>query len=104
MFIKILQVKINSKIELDSCENQNTKWNKLNSEILTRSFDNDSIANEYIYKNLGDLLRIRPSIKDEINDLKERIQNKIMCLESIIKRLDYIPESKIKLPPAKPEA
>jgi predicted nucleotide-binding protein len=90
----------NSQHELDEATNIKKKWSEFNLEMFKRLFDNSAIAKEY--EEAGSLsfafIGGEYSFKDEVQDFRDSIGKKIIKLESILERLDLIPEIMPNLP------
>lgn len=84
---------IRSEQELDKYRSENKKWNSYNTEYLSRCFDVQSISESY--SNVADWgsLRMNPSLGQLIESFRKGIEKKITELESILERLELIPES-----------
>ena len=69
------------------------KWDSYNSELISRSFDdNDSPQSYYrVYGRTGDPTRLFG--EDIIKEAKQQINEKVVCLESIMGQLPLIPQT-----------
>jgi predicted nucleotide-binding protein len=88
---EIRNLVINSEGDFERARAERSKWSQYNTELLTRLFDNQSIALEYNRVGLRALV-INPSFAQRVKDLNECIDNSINQLESILDRLELIPE------------
>jgi hypothetical protein len=88
---------IRSHVELREAERREREWRDYNYEFLFRSFSKDEYANEY-----DNAKRPVHLVEDRYYDsefevypkrLTRSIEAQIACLDSIIKRLDLIPEN-----------
>ncbi len=86
---ELLNIRINSMSELDNAKAELTKWSSYNVVLLSRLFDNSSIAGEF-KKPLPSY--IMPSLQQHINSFHDHLQRKITILESVIQRLDLYDE------------
>ncbi len=89
---------IRGQEKLEQAKTECSKWSQYNIELLKCLFDTDSIANGYA--RLDVLLLVNTK---RLPDLRKRIEKDIAQLESILERLDLIPES-TKVPHAKHNA
>ncbi len=91
---EIRETPINSPQELDSAEKSYGKWNDFNVELLKRLFTNDELSEEYdrwagsMVMSLGEKY-----LGEKVSDFYEEIDEKIHRLESMVERLELIPES-----------
>lgn len=91
---EIGELKIGSELSLKEARAELDKWSKYNRELLARLFDNASIVEEYdrstsipFFAVLGEL-----NITHEIEDFRNDIGYHTRALESILERLELIPE------------
>lgn len=87
----ILEHPIGSLEELERLRKEYYRWSSYNTELLTRFFDNQSIADEYDLW-IG-FAGGRQSPSEEIRDFRRDVQEKISRLQSILERLELISES-----------
>jgi len=90
---ELLESTISDMEELDKVKNELTKWSDYNRELLLRLFSNETIAQNYERADLGIGMLINPSFQFRVNRLKQKIQRRITILESIVGRLELIPEN-----------
>ena len=90
--IAIRDLPISSEEDLQRARAEHSKWSEYNTELLTRLFDNKSIADEY---NRSYIAVVSPnsSFSWEVSDFREDVQDNITRLEAILERLELIPES-----------
>ena len=90
--IAIRDLPIPSEEDLQRARAERSKWSEYNTELLTRLFDNKSIADEY---NRSYIAVVSPnsSFSWEVSDFREDVQDNITRLEAILERLELIPES-----------
>ena len=69
-----------------------TKWDLYITELLSRSFSDDSLLNEYRSVKLP---RYSGSWSDKAEIHEERIRRRVTFLESIVERIGLIPESPV---------
>lgn len=104
---KIQNLSINSTEALYLAENEKSNWEKYNEELLVRMFDNQAIVNEY--KEVKELrsflyvqnqfLGVRVSYEEIADRFRKDIHEKINYLETLIIRLELIPEMRVKAVP-----
>jgi predicted nucleotide-binding protein len=93
--LAIKQTQINSREALDEAENEYSKWNSFNTELLKRIFSTDELAEEYSrWIGVGVIAMREPSLGEKIADLYKDIDQKIHRIDSIIERLELIPLTK----------
>lgn len=93
--LAIKQVQINSREALDEAQNEYSKWNSFNAELLKRIFSTDELAEEYSrWIGIGMIAMREPSLGEKIADLYKDIDQKIHRIDSIIERLELIPLTK----------
>lgn len=94
---EILNIQIKSWESLENAKTEYRKWNKFNTEMLRRIFDNDEISNEYsgFFGAVGGYIQ---SLDEEIIDYIKDVQDKINRLESIKERLILFEEPTISEP------
>lgn len=101
--IEIKNTAVQSEQELDVVRQKYKKWSDFNVELLSRIFNNESIAIEYESSFGSSRVVPDPLFGNPFPTLYENFQNgisaKINELESIIERLELIPEiTKIQSP------
>jgi predicted nucleotide-binding protein len=69
------------------------KWDSFNVELLKRLFTNEDPADEYSYYGFGVLNMSDPPLGRRVAEQREKIDDKIHRLDSIIERLELIPVS-----------
>ncbi len=85
---------INSNQDLDVTKKTYYKWDDFNTELLRRLFTVEELSDEYSSRtSIGFLAFDIPSLHEEINGLHKAIDTKIHRLDSIIERIELIPES-----------
>lgn len=95
---------IRSKDGLDRADAEFEKWSKFNMEILTRVFDNEGMVREYQRAWGINSLAMNPSLAEMVARFRQEVSAKITVLESIIERLDLIPEVQGMRAPAEKES
>ena len=86
---------IKSGAELEVAKSDRRKWDDFNLEMLKRIFSTEVLAEEYKYSHTHRSLSIRPGpvpLSKRVISFKETAGDKISSLESIIERLELIPE------------
>ena len=84
---------IHSEPELEAAKAEYLNWSRYNSNLLSRLFDDSSIAKEYspdIYFSVGGWPP--PPLEQEIGLYRKDVTDKINRLESILGELELIPE------------
>lgn len=97
---KLRDQPFNSQQALEQAINDENKWSEYNSELLKRLFDNFTIANEYVSSSFAYAYLGSYTFHGEVNNFRQEIGRKITKLESILERLDLIPE--LNSPSTKP--
>lgn len=89
----IVKIKEYDEDEKNSFLADYKKWDSYNSELISRSFDdNDSPQSYYrVYGRTGDPTRLFG--EDIIKEAKQQINEKVVCLESIMGQLPLIPQT-----------
>ena len=90
---EIQAMEIGSESDLDHARNLQKKWHDYNAELLTRCFDVESIANSYASVYGYGPLVMNASLNQRIDGFREGIDSQITELESVVERLELIPES-----------
>lgn len=88
--LSLYQRSINNSSDLDDFLAEYRKWSDFNAELLKRSFTNEDFKTEYDGNGYIGTFLMDPSLGQQINDSKDRLQNKIRKLESIMERLELI--------------
>lgn len=76
---------------LDRARLKRKKWSKYNTELLSRLFTDSTLADEYNHFG-GAVIPMNPSLEWLIKDFDDHIDESITRLESIVERLELIPE------------
>jgi len=99
--LELKQAQINSREALDAAENEYSKWNSFNAELLKRIFSTQELADEYS-RGIGFAISSmrEPSLGEKIADLYKDVDQKIHRIDSIIERLELIPLSNAAVSPA----
>jgi len=84
-------IKFATESQLDLAWDEYKKWNSYNAELLKRIFSNSSITDEYTYVGAA-WSQGNPSFQDRVESYIRAIESKIVRLESLLGRLDLIPE------------
>lgn len=87
---ELIKTDIYSHEFLEKVKSNKTKWVDYTAELLKRIFDQESIANEFRYALVSTYRN--PSDSQRIQSLKNEIAKKVTVLESLLERLDLIPE------------
>lgn len=92
--LEIKQAQINSRDALETANNEYSKWNSFNTELLKRIFTTEELSSEYSrWIGIGSIAMREPSLGEKIADLYKSIDQKIHRIDSIIERLELIPLS-----------
>lgn len=86
---QIRDIPIQSDQEMSRAWAEEERWSKFNAELLTRLFDNPSIAQEY---DRASISFGYDQLHERIDAFREHVSERINRLESIYERLDLIPE------------
>lgn len=90
--LEIKQVQISSREALNTTNNEYSKWNSFNAELLKRIFTTDELSEEYSrWSGISTIAMHDPSLGEKISDLYKNIDRKIHRIDSIIERLELIP-------------
>ena len=91
---EIRETPINILQELDSVKKSYRKWNDFNVELLKRLFTNDDLSHKFDQWAGSMVISMGEKYLDEeISDFHKEIDEKIHRLESMVERLELIPES-----------
>jgi predicted nucleotide-binding protein len=92
---KLLRLKkIGSQQELDAEKKEYEKWDSFNKELLKRLFSSDELCNEYSRWVGSSVMMMRERyFEEKLSDHHKEIDERIHRLDSIIGRLELIPES-----------
>ena len=91
---EIREIQINSPQELDAAKRDYGKWNDFNIELLKRLFTSEELSEDYdrwagsMVMSLG-----VKHLGEKISDFHKEIEEKLYRLESMVVRLELIPES-----------
>lgn len=85
---------INTAQELDAEEKAYQKWDSFNNELLKRLFTSEELCEEYSswVGGVGIMMRER-YLSEKVSEHQDEIDEKIHRLDSVIERLELIPES-----------
>lgn len=93
---KLLGLSIHNEKDLEAAKAQRKKWNDHNEELLRRLFSSEVVLEDYNRSSMLDSSVMKASWANKISNFYDGISNNIEALESIIKRLEFIPEKIIK--------
>lgn len=82
---------INSEQDLQKAKAERTKWSDYNVDLLTRLFDNESIAKEY-KRGIGSIRPHSAGYDWLVNDFRKGMDSKLTRLESILDRIELFDE------------
>lgn len=100
--IEIKNIAINSQQALERAQNEYSKWNSFNAELLRRLFDTPELSNEYS-SFFGGVYSMEPTFHEMVVDHLENVQSKINRLESIRERLPLYEAPTIQMSPEEKE-
>ena len=85
---------VNRGDEVESFAAECSKWTAYNFELLKRLFTTPALAQEYSWSSSAGLVvrRYEPSPGEVLDENRERVKDYIKSLESIVDRLELIPE------------
>lgn len=83
--------------EVPDAIDDETKWDLYNTELLSRSFSDDSLLSEYRSIRLP---KYSGSWEDKADTHEERMHRRVTFLESVVERIVLIPEDPEKIPHA----
>jgi predicted nucleotide-binding protein len=88
---RLLELQIRNKAELKQARSERTKWSDFNAELLKRIVDTDDLLDDY-YPGFG-VLSLGPiPFVAEVEEFYSDVKTYITRLESILGRLELIPE------------
>ncbi len=87
---KLLNTHITTEDELQEAKSLESIWSSRNEEMLRRMFDNESIAEEYVGTLMGGVFH--HYLSDKVHDFQRNIRISITRLQTILGKLDEIPE------------
>jgi predicted nucleotide-binding protein len=90
---RIQEAQITNQQQLEEMRTKKTKWVRFTTELLSRLFSNDSIAEEFSTANRRAFaFSGYPTLQDDIESLMTDMKYYMTSLESIHERLALIPE------------
>lgn len=89
---KLLGLSIHNEKDLEAAKSQRKKWNDYNEELLRRLFNSEIFVEDYNRSSMPDSSMMKASWAQKISSFYDGISDKIEALESIMKRLEFIPE------------
>jgi predicted nucleotide-binding protein len=89
---KLLELSIYNEKDLEAAKAKRKKWNDDNEALLRRVFNSEVFVEDYNRSSMLDSSVMKASWAHKISGFYDGISNKIEALESIIKRLEFIPE------------
>src|SRR5262249_700173 len=92
---KVMPALIRSPAELKEAEERERQWDQYNFELLSRSFSTQEYAVDYV-RSRGRVHRFEDDdheLAPYTEGLAKTIRDQIACLDSIINRLDLVPET-----------
>ena len=89
---ELLELRIHNESDLESARAERTKWNDYNEELLNRIFDSAAVYEKYRRTSLFGTLIMSASSRQRITSFYEGVTNKITAIESIVEKLELIPE------------
>lgn len=99
---RLLELQIRNKAELEQARNEEEKWSDFNAELLRRIVDTDDLVNDYYPSvSVGFLPWDRVPLAALVKEFYSDVGDYITRLESILGRLELIPESPALAQPTK---
>jgi hypothetical protein len=89
---ELVERTIQSQQELDQAWEDRERWSSYNSELLLRSFNNRSVADDYNWSPGFGVVSMNPSLGEKVDDFRRSLRSRINRLEAIVERLPLIPE------------
>jgi len=91
---ELLGRKVGTADEVDGYTADCSKWTAYNTELLKRLFTTPALAEEYSWSSSAGFVvrRYEPTPGEVLEETHESLRNRIRSLESIVERLDLIPE------------
>ena len=91
--VEILEGQINDAQELTTADQTYRKWHDFNIELLKRLFTSDDLCMEYKrYAGSMRMMMREKYLAGKVSDFYQQVEDKNHRLESIIERLELIPE------------
>ena len=90
---KLLELRIGNSAELEQARNERRKWSDYNAELLKRIVDTDELVNDYYPSAAWAWVGGRVSLSEKVKEFYSDVTKYITRLESILGRLELIPES-----------
>lgn len=89
---ELLELRIGNSAELEQARNEKRKWSDFNAELLRRIVDTDELVDDYY--PIGGFFSLGPvPFAAQVKELYSDVQDYVTRLESILGRLQLIPES-----------
>jgi hypothetical protein len=93
---KLLELNVRNQNEFDDLRARKQKWSDYNGELLKRMVDTNELLNDYFPSpRPGSVGWGTPSLEEQISNLRGSLRRSITRLESILERLELIPELKV---------
>lgn len=96
--LTLREIVIRSDDDLSKARAEKKKWSQYNVELLTRLFDNPSIAQEYNPPRAF-IIGGDDYLEEKIQSFREDVDYYITNLESVLSRLELIPEPRRNITP-----
>jgi predicted nucleotide-binding protein len=84
---------ISSAQDLDRAWYDHERWSSYNTELLVRSFDNRSVADDYDWSPGAGIIRLNPSLEERVEEFQTSLADQINRLHSILERLSLVEEA-----------
>lgn len=92
---KIRDSKIGSEQDLKEARSERSRWSDYNRDLLARLFDDTSISEQYKRSTSISFFAVSDTtMAEEIEDFRERMGRHIAALESVLNRLELVPEAR----------
>ncbi|MDR3445046.1 MULTISPECIES: nucleotide-binding protein [unclassified Dyella] len=90
---EMLATTLRTPADLAEIQSKRTLWNDYNIELLKRCFDPYTLSDEYNAISLyGGFVLMDPSFAQRVDAFRRGVQGKVTNIESIIGRLELLPE------------
>lgn len=89
----LLKLTIRDSTKLEEAKIEQKKWSDYNAELLRRMVDTDELVNAYYPIYAGFIGGRTPPLHAQVKEFYDDVSDKITRLESILGRLELIPEA-----------
>lgn len=88
---ELLELPIENEPDLGQAQNERAKWSDFNEELLRRIVDTNELVNSY-HPKFATLWWGPQPFDQRVSDFRSSIRSRIVSLESVLSRLELIPE------------